>query len=114
VTVPLACVDGVELPPASTAVTVKKYCCPAAKLPTVVEVPVNPVKMGVVPSAPELVPSKTLYDFVPLLGAQTTLSDRAPAAETWTPLGAAGTMVTSTELDTGEVPVDDTAAIANT
>jgi hypothetical protein len=92
---------------------VKKYCWPAVKLPTVVELPVNPLKMGVVPSAPELVPSKTVYDFAPLLGNQPILSEPAPAAETWTPLGAAGTMVTTAGLDFGEVPPADTAAISN-
>src|ERR1700734_3661501 len=89
ITVPLTCADGVEAPPASTAVTVKKYCSPAANLPIVVEVPVNPARTGGPPSAPETVPSKTLYDFAPVLGAQTTVSEPAPAAETLTPLGAA-------------------------
>lgn len=56
ITVPLASVDGVEEPPASTAVTVKKYRWPAARPVRVAVAPVIPLLAAALPSPPEVVP----------------------------------------------------------
>ena len=60
IVVPLASVEATELPPASSAVTVKKYCLPGVSPAKLVEVPLRPDWAAAVPSPCELVPSKML------------------------------------------------------
>ena len=79
------------------------------------EIPLSPVLAGAVPSPPELVPSKMLYELAPVLAVQARLREVVLGAATVTPVGAAGTMVTSTVFERGEMtPVADTAAMAKT
>ncbi len=105
IVVPLASAEAAELPPASTATTVKKYCLPGVRLVRLVEVPLRPAWTAVVPSPPAVVPSKTLYEVAPLLAFQPRLRVPVvvPSAATDTPAGAAGTVVTSTMFERGEM-----------
>ena len=58
--------------------------------------PLRPDSAAAVPSPPEVVPSKMLYEVAPVLAVQARLREPAVAlgAETVTPVGAAGTVVT--------------------
>ena len=43
IVMPLASVEAIELPPASTATTVKKYCLPGVRLVRLTEVMLSPL-----------------------------------------------------------------------
>ena len=95
----------------------KKYCLPGVRLVRLAEAPLRPDSAAVVPSPPEVVASKMLYEVAPVLAVQARLREPAvvPGAATVTPVGAAGTVVTSTVFERGEMtPLEETAVMAKT
>ena len=117
IVVPVASAEAMELPAASCATMVKKYCLPGVRLVRLAEAPLRPDSAAVVPSPPEVVASKMLYEVAPVLAVQARLREPAvvPGAATVTPVGAAGTVVTSTVFESGEItPLEETAVTAKT